>query len=304
MKMMSGTHSNRLLICIGLVWLSACLGSVAAQDSAIRPKANSDSANNESPAKSHAQAPQEPLTPAQEDAIQIQMDTQGPIFVYDLSGGFRMAAPTEQKPIPKFQLFADGKIVARGGNPPIADVETKLTETELIEFLNFVVNQNEFYGIDMATVAKQMESIQPLPKIADAPTSRFSINLQKGKKEIEAYALFHSIRGFPEVEALQQLARIERRCNRIVSKVHLADDGPYVLQVVNDAIAKQKPDFAPVTMKELRLATRFANGKLQVSFERVLPEHDGGPGRKANVIFYRRSKDIEPVVKFYGFPQK
>lgn len=303
MRFTIGRFVNPLPACLIVLGLLAFSADVSAQvtDTASGDKPNPTAEIKSEKSDGKSQLPN--LTAEQIAAIRVPADSKGPIFVYDLTGTIRRNV-VGQPAIPKFQLFADGRVVAQGGNLPLPNVETKLTQRELSNFLHFVVNQNHIYDIDLAAIKKEMKGGSPAIQIADAPTASFSVNLLKGKKDLSIYALFHAIQQHPNIDGLKQLAAIEARCNLIVSKIHLADDGPYVLGIVNKALALEKPDFAPVTMKELRLASRFSNGKLQVSFERSLPDYDGGPGRKANVIFYRRGKGIEPVVKFYGFPQK
>ena len=247
------------------------------------------------------------LTQTQLEAIQIQMDSEDPIFVYDQSGGYRVAQPTQGPP--DFQLFADGKVLVGGTNYAMPKIESKLSEIELTRFLHLVVNENRFYELDEKEIEKQMLAGNEKVKLMDAPTTRFSIALQRGKKDIAVYALWNAVKNFPEIEELKRLSAIERRCKSLITAIHLGDDGEQVLKAVNVAVAKLDRKIAPFTMDEIQNCTRLTSGRFQVRFQRELaPEkkslNASTPPRNLNAIYFRSDANSEPKVSFYGLPQK
>ncbi len=244
------------------------------------------------------------LNKNQLDAIQIQMDTKGPIFLYDQSGGFRIAPPT--KPAPDFQLFADGRVEIGGANYGMPKLKSKLSGTELTRFLNLIVNENRFYELNEQEIEKQMKAGKPKLQLRDAPTTRFEINLQQGKKEISVYALWNAFQNFPDVEELERLSNIEKACKLIITQTHLGDDGEKVLKAVNDAVAKLDQKIDPFTMAEIQNATRLTTGRFQVRFTRNLPASNGQTSepKSMSAIYFRSDAKSEPQVNFYGLPKK
>jgi hypothetical protein len=245
------------------------------------------------------------LTQKQADAIQVQMDTEGPVFVYGSRGGGLVVQAAGQKTNPKIQVFSDGKIVV-GGSIGVPRIESKFTELELVEFLDFVVNKNKFYELDSADIKKRIGGKENLT-VRDANSSVFMIELQQGKHEVAVYALWNAIKNFPDFEEIQRLAAIEQRCNAEISKVHLGDRGDKVLKTVNKKVAELELGLAPFTLKEMRLAARRANGRFQVSFQRAWPNSAGDSAKAPNLmhaIYFVKDADSEPQVTFYNLPKK
>lgn len=245
------------------------------------------------------------LTQQDRDAIQIQMDTKGPIFLYDQSGGFRVVPAGERTA--DLQLFADGRVLVGGSNFGMPKLESKISETELNEFLHFVVNTNGFYKLDEKEIEKQMKNGNEKVKLMDAATTRFEINLQRGSKGLSVYALWNAVRNYPEIEELRKLSRIEKRCKQMISEIHLGDDGPMVLKLVNQEVAKLDQKLEPFTMDEIQNATRMTTGRFQVRFGRELTvTHDSQAPQKKTIsaIYFRSDANSKPTVQFYGLPKK
>ena len=295
----SSHHRNayRILLVLLATWLGSA-GLTFAQDENGKPAQEKIDETDQSKSETGT------LTKKQSTAIQIKMDAQGPIFVYDTTGGYRVKPVT--KPEPKLQVFADGKIsvgVARGPN-----LESRLSEAELVDFLNFVVNKNGIYEIDSQDILKRMEG-KVQTQLADATSTVFVIDLEKGKHEVSVYALWNALRNFPDFDELRRLTAIEKRCNSIISRLHLGDDKDAVLTLVNEQVAAKSKELglkiAPLTIVDMRLASRLANGRFQVSFETSLPGADSeAESSKLNVIYFRKSGDAKPEVQFYGLPVK
>lgn len=245
------------------------------------------------------------LTAPQSKAIEFKKDQQEPLFTFNASGGFRIANQGA-KPLPNFQVFADGRIVTGGANPGTPNLNAQMTEAELTRFLNFVVNENQFFEIDPDALKQSMEAKRATVRIADAPTSTFKIQVNQGTKEVSIYALWFSVSNFPELDELNQLSKIEKRCKLIVSKIQLGDDADMVLKQINEAVEKLGLGIKPFVIDELENSARSANGRFQARFGRNLsPDQTTAPANPTfNAIYFQKDSKTAPEVKFYGLPKK
>ncbi|MFT5300685.1 MAG: hypothetical protein ACI87E_003116 [Mariniblastus sp.] len=243
------------------------------------------------------------LTDDQANAIKFQPDAQKPIFTYGTLGGLRVRPRDDGKiaVAPKLQIFADGKCLIT--NPQSPTMERKLDQATLISFLNFVVNQHQFYRLDTKEIEQRIAGKEKI-KVMDAASSVFVVELQKGRHEVAVYAMWNAVNSFPDYEPLAHLAAIEKRCTTLVSLIHLGDDGPAVLKVVNSALADLKLGLKPFTIEEMRMANRAGNGRFQVAFHRSLPgaKARGIPPTTLHTIYFKKDAATESKVTFYGLP--
>jgi len=246
------------------------------------------------------------LNQQQADAIQIKIDSKDPVFVYGTSGGGETSPPIAgRNHQPKIQIFSDGRVVAIGGqgNP---NMESKFSENELTEFLDFVVNKNKLYQLDSADIKKQIADQNKL-SVLDANSSVFTIDLPKGKHEVEVYALWNVARRFPEMLEIKRLTAVEKRCQLEISKIQLGGDADKVLQLVNKKVDELGLKLSPFTLKDMRLASRMGNGRFQVSFQRPISITGDDPASKSRLfhaIYYVKDAKSEPTVSFFGLPPK
>ena len=182
-----------------------------------------------------------------------------------------------------------------------------MTAQELTRFLDFLVNHVGFYEINEDEMVKKIKAEKHGVTVQDAASSIFKMNLDRGIKQVSIYALWQARKVFTEMDEVAKLGKIEDRCMKMISKVHVGAEAETILKLINEKVALKakelKKEFDPFALEELRLATRRANGFLQVSFVRALPG-DSPKRRKAlDAIFYRRTKLEEPKVVLYGFEQ-
>ncbi|MFK7767858.1 MAG: hypothetical protein AB8B55_11605 [Mariniblastus sp.] len=249
--------------------------------------------------------PTENSEPTKEElaAIEFDVESKEPIFEYFKAKSF--VAPTNGKKfVPDLQLFPNGRAILGGRDPRIEKFDSSVSKSELTEFLNLVVNQNRFYEIDMDETEKEMKSKKAKVTIADANSQAFMVNLPKGKKEVQIYALYNAVRNYPEIKDISRLARIEKACDVIMTKIHLGDDGPAALAVVNKACKEHEQKIEPFVMDDLRSATRMKGGRFQVSFQRIYPAVGKTPEQRLYVIYFRKDADSKPAISFYGLPRK
>lgn len=238
---------------------------------------------------------------------QLDKNQKSPILIYDVSGGMQVAPLKDRTP--KFQIFADGRVIA-GGNPGTLVVNGQLTAKELNDVLDMIVKRNDFFGINQKDIEAKIKAGKARIKLADASYTKFAIDIEKGKKAVSIYALFNAAKNFPKMEELIRLKSIEDQLNVVAAKVHLGNQAEEVLRVVNEAVKNKKGyTIAPFTLDELALATRMPEGRFQVRFNRKLqaagPRPEGAPPiRDLNVIYFKKGKIDAPVVSFYGLPPK
>lgn len=244
------------------------------------------------------------LTEQEAKAIALASDTQGPVFEFAQSGSLLSAAANQKKLI-KLQLFADGKVIV-GGPRGVNLTESRMSRQELDQFLNFVVNKQRFYELDSTDIESRMKGKKKLD-VNDGSDSIFTVNLKRGKHEVSIYTLWNAVRIFPDFEEVQRLGAIEKRCNLMISKIHLGDRGDEVLTLINTEVKKLDLGLAPFSLDEMRLATPLANGGFQVSFERRLAEDEqvtSSPLHKMHAIYFKRNASTEPKVSFFNLPKK
>lgn len=242
------------------------------------------------------------LTPDELAAIEFDPQQTNPIFTQGYQGSNK--AQGQADPPPRFELFVDGKVIVRAADGK-SEMRSQLSAEQVRSFLHFVVNEKRIYDYEPAAIQRQMAEVKPRTTLLDAPTSRFTVDLKRGKKTVEHYSLFNAKSNYPAITMLGNLLDVEKRCSAIAGKIYLGDDADAVLKFVNKAILDLNRDIAPVALEELRSAVRLPKGRFQVSFARELPAVDDGATVNAapktlNIIYFKKDAETEPVVKFYG----
>ncbi len=240
----------------------------------------------------------EQLTEEDLARIQLPMDRDAPVFVYDVTGGFRMVNPDQFKSTPMLTIYADGKVVTGSSIPGVEHCQQKWTESELNQFLHWVVNRQKLYEITTAGIKQEMaESGQNL-RITDAGTSEFKVNLQRGSHTVQIYALFAMAPRYENIESLQRMLEIENRCKQLIAQTNLGTgkDVEEMLVAINKKLKTLQPDFAPIDIADVRYATRYVGGKLQANFEKSYPASDDSQAQTASVRFVQNGKESTPDI--------
>ena len=103
------------------------------------------------------------------------------------------------------------------------------------------------------------------------------------------------------------MTRIEAACKAFKIQAHLQDDGPAVLKLVNDELAKKDAAMTPFQLEEIASANRLKSGRFQVRFTRKVPapnqEKDAKP-TEVHALYFRSDTKSEPTVMFMGWPKK
>ena len=244
------------------------------------------------------------LSDEQMSKIQIPMDHEGPIFTYDATGGFQRVAPPANpvEKLPRLSIYPDGKIVTGGQDQQIQSCEIQISTDELNHFLSFVVNESRFYEIQESQLKEQMKSSPQERHIADAPTSKFSVDLQDGQHSVEIYALTFAVQAHPANDDLVRLLKIEKRCQQLVAKAHLGNEKQQneLLKSVNNRLQAINPRLEPLTLDHVQWATRFRNGNYQVSFQRIYEAAETQPTRTVTARFIQKGLDAAAEITITG----
>ena len=211
------------------------------------------------------------LTEEQLASIQLPMDLDDPVFEYDSFGGMRMAVPKGFAVTPALRIYGDGKVVAGSSSPALQSCSMVLSQDQLNQFLNFVVNEEQFYDITKEELENKMADTGRQVFIADAPTSKFSINLQRGSNSVEIYALTSAVRTFSEIEEIKKLLEISKKCRKLIAVCHLGNEQQTneLLAKVNEKLKENHPNLDAFEAKDVRFATLYTDGKFNASFRKL-----------------------------------
>jgi hypothetical protein len=242
------------------------------------------------------------LTEEQLIKIQLPMDPTDPILEYDSTGGFRMALPQGFVSTPILRVYADGKVVTGGSAPEAKSCETKLSESQLNQLLHWVVNEKKFYEIDEQEIKRQLLESGNAMMVADAATSQFKLNLQRGSHQVDVYALMMMAPRNKEVEEMQTLLDVQRRCQLLVAKTTIGDDEEMrvLLEAVNSEFAKSQPNLNKFLANDVTFATRYKDGRYRVSLRKTFEKSGELPSRRFTARVMQNSPDGELAVSISG----
>ncbi len=238
------------------------------------------------------------LTEEQLARIQMPMDPADPVLEYDASGGFRMALPAGFVATPILRVYSDGKVVTGGASSGTKSCEAKLSEDQLNQLLHWIVNEKKFYEIDEDKIKNQlMESANPM-LVADAATSQFKLNLQRGTHSASVYALRMMAPKVKEISEMQTLLALQERCQLLVAKTIIGDDEEQrvLLKAVNAEFAKLHPNHNRFLASDIMFATRYDDGRFRVSLRKTFEKSNQLPGRRFAVRVMQDSPDDELAV--------
>ena len=105
-----------------------------------------------------------------DEALAFDVNQTEPILVFNRSGGMQMRVPATFKPTPEVRIYADGTIKTGANRPQLKTAEGKLERAELLELLDFVVNQNGLSQADSEAIKKAIAATGRPFAIADVYT--------------------------------------------------------------------------------------------------------------------------------------
>jgi hypothetical protein len=209
-----------------------------------------------------------------------------------------LVGPVKFEATPLLRIYADGKVLTGSSMPGIDNCTQTMTESELNQFLHFVVNKQQFYEITEAGLKSQMANSEMAVRIADAATSCFSVNLQRGTHTVNVYALMFAARQFTEIRDLQRLVEIENQSRRLVAQTNLGtgDAVTKIMKLVNQKLEQTNPGLAPFEAADVQFATRYTGGKFQATFEKTYAATENAPARTINARYLQNAKHLDPQI--------
>ena len=209
---------------------------------------------------------------------ELPKDGKAVVFVYDEQNGF---TPPRQNDSPMLTIRANGTIEMPTLYGQGRDVNGKISQQELQDFLRFVIEENRFFEFDPATVQSEIQEARlkrQIPQIADAPDNVFEIRLANRKHNVRQYAVGTASQ-YKEIEALQQLWAIQRRIFHLRSETRVGGKQGIksLLKQANAELKKLYPNINPFTDDEFGGSYIRDNGIISATFSRSGKTKDGQP---------------------------
>ena len=221
-----------------------------------------------------------------------------PLITLERNGGLRVAPPEGFEPQPLVAVFADGTIVRGVDRPGLTEVRGKISQRQLFELLDFIVNRNQFYKADTTAIKTSLEQREPRVMIADAMSSRFAVNLKRGSHVVNVYALEFTRSQHPDIEMLDRLLAIEKRLQHHVAIVEIGDEKQVqaILQAMNRELKKKRPAAPPLLARDI-IYTRRVEGGLTVNAAKDIMDSKSNKLKTKVVGSYRqKDPDSEPTL--------
>jgi hypothetical protein len=231
---------------------------------------------------------------AQEE-FDLPSDKDTPVLKFDYSGGFRMRPPEGFVKKPQLQIFPDGRVLRSPNGPNLPSSEITITQEELQSFLKSVVTENQFYEIDPEAIQAAIKATGKRIMIADAPNVDVSVVLGQGTHEVSIYAVSHASRQFPEIEALANMAKIEKLCRQMISTADLGgfEKRDAMIAKVNEKLAADHPEIPEMTREHLQYANKTGEGNVSASLSTQVESDGKRASVRANYV--RKADGSEEV---------
>lgn len=208
------------------------------------------------------------ITGTSQESFELPTDDNVAVFTFDYSGGFRMRPPEGFVRKPQLQIFPNGRVLQSPNGPNLPSAEITISQDQLTEFLDAVVNQYNIYEIDGDEIKKEIEKSGKGLRIADAPNLDVAINLGQGTHEISVYAASFAATQHPDIEALANLAKIEKLSRRMVAIAHLGgfDRLDAAVNQINAKLAEDHEGIPEMTVEQLQFASKNIQGVTKATF--------------------------------------
>ncbi len=222
-----------------------------------------------------------------------------PVVEFDITGGFRMAQPNRFKPTPRLRIFKDGSIICGTNSPQFKEVRSKISIDELTALLEATVNQDKFFEMDSESVKTKIANAQNSIRVADAGTSEFTINLERGKHTCKVYALKLAARHQDDIPEIKALIRLE---NQMFHLIHLASLGgkesaEEYLKQANQKIAQKDKSVTPLELSDLVSAVQYSDGRIQGNFRRRTDAPDGKPSKLVAALITKSPDEKNAIIQ-------
>ena len=252
-----------------------------------------------SEAQGAAEKLDEKLTAEELKAIEIDPESKEPIFVFDQSGGRGLRYGSTRSPL--IRVFADGRVVTGGTTAVVEKLEARLTDSELKQFLHFLVNENKFFDIDSKKIEDRFKAAKTNAMTRNGIYTKAAITLKNRKHSFSIYSFDLFEEFFKDWVEVGQIRSIRNRCMALNAKIHIGELGDDVVKRVNEELKKQAPEIAPFEVAEIVTAQRLKKGRFQVRFSRQIGT---APQDVLHGIYFIKDEKSEPSIMLLGVPKK
>ena len=241
----------------------------------------------------------------QTEAIEFAENKELPVITFDMTGGFRGRAPAGHNNQPRLQIWPSGKVVCGSSSAEIKDVQSQLDANELNELLDFIVNEQNFYELTDEGIKKSIADAGQKIYIADAPTSHFVVNLQRGEHKLSVYGTKFVEKQMPKLKIMKRVSAIEDRLQRVIASAKIGGkvNARPIVKFINKRLKMEYPNAKPMTLDDLRTAQQLADGSITASFENELSDEEDNSTSRL-VARYSRDENGQEEVKSYVFKNR
>jgi hypothetical protein len=231
--------------------------------------------------------------------VKVSAKNDAPVIEFDTVGGYRMANPREFTPTPRLQIFSNGKVVCGRPEPQFAEVVYQMPQQELMELLEFVVNEQQFFSITKKKIDTQITESGNRVRVADAPTSLFGVEVDRGTHRCEIYAVEFVVKQFPDISELQRISKIQQRLMAVAIRAQLGSEErkTSILKAVNDALKKESPAAKPLTVGDIQYAATLQDKSFKVVFQRNDHDAEGNFTDNINIQYRLTTPESEPELR-------
>jgi hypothetical protein len=200
--------------------------------------------------------------------IRLPSDGSATILTLDYRGGY---GPERKVSNPVLSIHADGNAAVMDSDGKRL-AQYKLTASEIQEVMQYIVSEQEFFGIDLSEIDRGMveedKKTGTSVSIFDVSTTVIHVTTADKDLEIRLNALGTWVNRYPKIQPLQRLDRVENRLIRLMDefKPGARQTIAAALVAVNEAMKQEHPELPPMTLDEYRHTGSDANGTTSTQF--------------------------------------
>jgi len=146
--------------------------------------------------------------------VTLPKDPNAVVVQLDYVGGY---TPPRKTNDPFLRIRADGRVTLIDPFGQLKTVETKISSENLLAFLTFALEENNFFALDTASLERAIPDEAKrgkLPTLVDAPTTVVTIRTADRVHEVRCYAPEYYAEQLPGLKAVQHYQAIHQRLVR------------------------------------------------------------------------------------------
>jgi len=157
--------------------------------------------------------------PKKANPVQLPKDASAVAIRLDYIGGY---TPPRKSNAPYLEILADGHVTLTDpfGHQPT--VRAQLKTENVLDFLKFAVEDQDFLQLDSAALKKSIEDEKKkhkLPTITDLPTTAITIRTADAVHEVRVYAPQFYAENCPDLKGVQKFEKVHARLANYMEKL-------------------------------------------------------------------------------------